>query len=124
MISIVTESPSAIERLKPAFRACPNDFDVMKHEIKGGRVSVYELSGDGYRLTVAGEVMGNAYFIWAVAGSGAVDATRELAEYVKRSGLSAISTRTYFPLVARLLKRLGDVKINQHGDHEFLRWEV
>ncbi|GMQ45366.1 DNAase [Vibrio sp. 10N] len=124
MIQVVTHSESVQERLREAFRACPDDFELMQRAIANDTVSLYLIKGEDYYLTVAGEVVGDSYFVWAVVGTGAVQATRELATYVKGSGLKAITTKTYFPLVARLLKRLGKVTTNEHGDHQFLRWEV
>ncbi|ASI89123.1 DNAase [Vibrio mediterranei] len=124
MIQVVTQSESAQERLRDAFRACPDDFALMQQAINDDLVSIYQIQGDDYHLAVAGEVVGDDYFVWAVEGTGAVQATRELATYVKNSGLKAITTKTYFPLVARLLKRLGNVSTIKQGDHQLLRWEV
>ncbi|PTC01843.1 DNAase [Vibrio mediterranei] len=124
MIQVVTHSESVQERLRDAFRACPDDFELMKQAINDNEVSIYLIQGDDYHLAVAGEVVGDDYFVWAVEGTGAVQATRELATYVKNSGLKAITTKTYFPLVARLLKRLGKVSTIKQGDHQLLRWEV
>ncbi|MCG9628572.1 DNAase [Vibrio mediterranei] len=124
MIEVVTHNESVQERLRDAFRACPDDFELMKQAINDNEVSIYLIQGDDYHLAVAGEVVGHDYFVWAVEGTGAVQATRELAAYVKNSGLTAITTKTYFPLVARLLKRLGHVSTLNQGDHQLLRWEV
>lgn len=124
MIQVVTHSKSTQERLRVAFRACPDDFELMEQAISDGLVSIYLIQGDNYDLAVAGEVFGNSYFVWAVQGTGAVKATRELAAYVKSSGLKAITTKTYFPLVARLLKRLGKVSSIERDRHQLLRWEV
>ncbi|OIN25197.1 DNAase [Vibrio barjaei] len=124
MIQVVTQSESVQERLRDAFRACPDDFALMEQAINDDLVSIYQIQGDDYHLAVAGEVVGDDYFVWAVEGTGAVQATRELATYVKNSGLKAITTKTYFPLVARLLKRLGNVSTVEQGDHQLLRWEV
>ncbi|TKF31634.1 DNAase [Vibrio kanaloae] len=121
MIELVSGNPSALERLKVAFRACPKDFDKLKSEVKAGRVSVYELSGDGYRVTVAGEVDGNSYFLWGVSGRGVVLAMRELSKYVKESGLTSISAETYFPLVAKLCRRLST---EEHERGEITRMEM
>lgn len=124
MIQVVTQNESVQERLRDAFRACPDDFALMQQAINDDLVSIYQIQGDDYHLAVAGEVVGDDYFVWAVEGTGAVQATRELATYVKNSGLKAITTKTYFPLVARLLKRLGNVSTVEQGDHQLLRWEV
>jgi hypothetical protein len=124
MIQVVTQNESVQERLRDAFRACPDDFALMQQAINDDLVSIYQIQGDDYHLAVAGEVVGDDYFVWAVVGTGAVQATRELATYVKNSGLKAITTKTYFPLVARLLKRLGNVSTIKQGDHQLLRWEV
>ncbi|WP_240205373.1 DNAase [Vibrio sp. CyArs1] len=124
MIQVVTQNESVQERLRDAFRACPDDFVLMQKAINDDLVSIYQIQGDDYHLAVAGEVVGDDYFVWAVEGTGAVQATRELATYVKNSGLKAITTKTYFPLVARLLKRLGNVSTIKQGDHQLLRWEV
>ncbi|MCG9656775.1 DNAase [Vibrio mediterranei] len=124
MIQVVTQNESVQQRLRDAFRACPDDFALMQQAINDGLVSIYQIQGDDYHLAVAGEVVGDDYFVWAVEGTGAVQATRELATYVKNSGLKAITTKTYFPLVARLLKRLGNVSTIEQGDHQLLRWEV
>lgn len=124
MIQVVTQNESVQERLRDAFRACPDDFALMQQAINDDLVSIYQIQGDDYHLAVAGEVVGDDYFVWAVEGTGAVQATRELATYVKNSGLKAITTKTYFPLVARLLKRLGNVSTIKQGDHQLLRWEV
>ncbi|HCG9714480.1 TPA: DNAase [Vibrio parahaemolyticus] len=110
MIQVVTYDEGIKEQLREAFRACPDDFEVMEQAIEDGFVSIYLIHGDDYRL--------------AVEGKGAVSASRELATYVKNSGLDAITTKTYFPLVARLLKRLGNVSTTVQGDHQLLRWEV
>ncbi|SBO09484.1 hypothetical protein VME0621_01583 [Vibrio mediterranei] len=124
MIQVVTQNQSVQERLRDAFRACPDDFALMQQAINDDLVSIYQIQGDDYHLAVAGEVVGDDYFVWAVEGTGAVQATRELATYVKNSGLKAMTTKTYFPLVARLLKRLGNVSTIKQGDHQLLRWEV
>ncbi|MFM2667915.1 DNAase [Vibrio mediterranei] len=124
MMQVVTQNESVQERLRDAFRACPDDFALMQKAINDDLVSIYQIQGDDYHLAVAGEVVGDDYFVWAVEGTGAVQATRELATYVKNSGLKAITTKTYFPLVARLLKRLGNVSTIKQGDHQLLRWEV
>lgn len=124
MIQVVTHSESVQARLRDAFRACPDDFALMQQAINDDLVSIYQIQGDDYHLAVAGEVVGDDYFVWAVEGTGAVQATRELATYVKNSGLKAITTKTYFPLVARLLKRLGNISTIEQGDHQLLRWEV
>ena len=124
MIQVVTHSKSTQERLRGAFRACPDDFELMEQAISDGLVSIYLIKGNDYDLAVAGEVIGSNYFVWAVQGTGAVKATRELAAYVKSSGLKAITTKTYFPLVARLLKRLGKVSSIERDSHQLLRWEV
>lgn len=107
MIRCVTGSQGAIQRLAIAFRACPKDFEELKAEVKNGNVSVYELSGDGYEVTIAGEVIGDSYYLWGVAGRGVVPAIKELAQYVKTAGLNSISAETYFPAVARLVKKLN-----------------
>ncbi|WP_259556467.1 hypothetical protein [Vibrio harveyi] len=59
----------------------------MEQAIEDGFVSIYLIHGDDYRLAVAGEVVGNDYFVWAVEGKGAVNASRELAAYVKKQRL-------------------------------------
>ncbi|MDN3697779.1 DNAase [Vibrio cortegadensis] len=107
MIELVSDSPRALARLKVAFRACPAEFEKLKHEVNAGRVSLYELSDDSYRVTVAGEIIGHSYFLWGVSGRGVIPAMRELKAYVKSAGLSSISAETYFPLVARLCRRLS-----------------
>lgn len=107
MIRCVTENPDSLRRLQVAFRACQQDFEELKAEVRAGRVSLYELSGDNYRLTIAGEIIGESYFLWGVAGRGVVPAIRELAEVVKRAGLTSLSAETYFPGIPRLLKRLN-----------------
>ncbi|NOH96277.1 DNAase [Vibrio sp. 99-70-13A1] len=107
MIELVSDNPNALKRLRVAFRACPKDFDLLKSEVKAGRVSVYELTGDSYRVTVAGEIDGDSYFLWGVSGRGVIPAMRELKVYVKECGLTSISAETYFPLVAKLCRRLS-----------------
>ncbi len=107
MIRCVTDNPKALERLEIAFRACPDDFKQMKQEVAAGRVSLYELSGKGYHITVAGEVLGEGYFLWGVAGRGMVAGIAELAAYVKNAGLSTLRAETYFAGVARLVRRLN-----------------
>ncbi|EOB6641115.1 DNAase [Vibrio vulnificus] len=106
MIRLVSDQPQALARLEVAFRACPDDFDTLKQEVAAGRVSLYELHGERYRVTVAGEIVGHSYFLWGVSGHGVVPAMRELKRHVKAAGLSSISADTYFPTVARLCRRL------------------
>ncbi len=107
MIRCVTDNPKALERLEIAFRACPDDFKQMKQEVIAGRVSLYELTGEGYHITVAGEVLGDGYFLWGVAGRGVVAGISELAAYVKNAGLNTITAETYFAGLARLVRRLN-----------------
>ena len=115
MIELVSDRASALDKLQVAFRACPKDFETLKHEVSAGRVSLYQLIGQGYNVTVAGEVVGHSYFLWGVSGSGVVDAIRELKQHVKAAGLNSISAETYFPLVARLGRRLR-TKEQARGD--------
>lgn len=107
MIELVSCREDALSSLKSAFRACPADFEKLKQEVAAGRVSLYELSGERYRVTVAGEVSGHSYYLWGVVGHGVVPALRELKLHVKEAGLLSLSAETYFPLVARLGRRLG-----------------
>ncbi|MGR5096874.1 DNAase [Vibrio maritimus] len=107
MIEYLNKCPKAIERLKPAFRACLKDFDTLKREVMAGRVGLYELIGDNYHVTIAGEVVGRSYFLWGVSGKGVVPAMRELKRHVKEAGMTSISADTHFPLVARLCRRLN-----------------
>ncbi|EPM4292313.1 DNAase [Vibrio fluvialis] len=107
MIRCVSHEPEALSRLEVAFRACPNDFKELKAEVEAGRVSLYELRGEGYCMTVAGEVIGETYFLWGVSGHGVVPAIRELSQYVKNAGLQHISAETYFPALARLVSKLN-----------------
>ncbi len=107
MIRCVTSNQKALERLKVAFRACPDDFELLKTEVAAGRVSLYELTGEQYDITVAGEVLGDTYFLWGVSGRGVVPAIRELSAYVKNAGLNSISAETYFAGLARLVRRLN-----------------
>lgn len=106
MIELVSTCPDALNRLKSAFRACPADFEKLRREVNAGRVSLYELIGENYHVTIAGEVVEQSYFLWGVQGHGVVPAMRELKRYVKEAGLQSISAETYFPLVARLCRRL------------------
>ncbi|USD60784.1 DNAase [Vibrio sp. SCSIO 43140] len=124
MIRVVTQDQASINTLKPAFRACPNDFDVMKHEIEAGRVSIYRIQGEGVDCLLAGEVRGQTYFIWAAVGTNALKATRVLSEFVKKNQLTAMACHSYFPLVVRLLKRLGGVTETAHGDAKYLKWRL
>ncbi|SEG21404.1 DNAase [Vibrio hangzhouensis] len=107
MIEYLHQCPDAIQRLKPAFRACRQDFDLLKREVMAGRVGLYELIGENYKITIAGEIVGHSYFLWGVSGKGVVPAMRELKRYVKEAGLKTISADTHFPLVARLCRRLN-----------------
>ncbi|WP_306690714.1 MULTISPECIES: DNAase [unclassified Vibrio] len=107
MIRCVTNTPEALEQLKVAFRACPQDFEELKAEVKTGRVSLYELSAENYQIVVAGEVIGETYFLWGVAGHGVVPAIHELSQYVKNAGLKTISAQTYFAGLARLVRKLN-----------------
>lgn len=107
MIEYLNKCPKALERLKPAFRACKKDFELLKQEVAAGRVGLYELIGDSYKITIAGEVVGHSYFLWGVSGKGVVPAMRELKHYVNAAGLKNISADTHFPLVARLCRRLN-----------------
>ena len=107
MIVCVTDNPVALARLKVAFRACPQDFEELKAEVQTGRVSLYQLTGEGYDITVAGQIIGESYFLWGVSGVGVVKGIKELTEYVKNVGLTSISAETYFPALARLVRRLN-----------------
>ncbi|MEF1183272.1 DNAase [Vibrio sinaloensis] len=107
MIVCVTENPEALARLKVAFRACPQDFEELKAEVQTGRVSLYQLTGEGYDITVAGEILGESYYLWGVSGYGVIQGIRELQTYVKNAGLTSISAETYFPALARLVRRLN-----------------
>ncbi|MGR5093765.1 DNAase [Vibrio maritimus] len=124
MIRVVTKSQASIDALEPAFRACPNDFAVMLHEIEAGRVSVYHIQGEGVDCLLAGEVRGDTYFIWAAVGKNALKATRVLSEFVKQNDLTAMACHSYFPLVVRLLKRLGGVTESNHGNAKYLKWRL
>lgn len=115
MIELVSDRASALDTLQVAFRACPKDFDTLKQEVRAGRVSLYRLTGQGYNVTVAGEIVGHSYFLWGVVGVGVVGAIRELKTHVKAAGLQSISAETYFPLVARLGRRL-QTKEQTRGD--------
>lgn len=123
MIKVVTHEPQALEKLRIAFRACPADFEALQHEIETGRVSLYELWGDKYSVTVAGEVIGENYFLWGVAGQGIVPAIRELSHIVKRAGLSGISAETYFPALVRLVTKLN-LSTSPSGDITELMMKV
>lgn len=107
MIRCVTDNHEALEKLKVAFRACPQDFEELKAEVKTGRVSLYELSAENYQIVVAGEVIGETYFLWGVAGHGVVPAIHELSQYVRNAGLKTISAHTYFAGLARLVRKLN-----------------
>ncbi|EED25110.1 Mg-dependent DNase [Vibrio sp. 16] len=93
--------------MKVAFRACPQDFEELKAEVQTGRVSLYQLTGEGYDITVAGEILGESYYLWGVSGHGVIHGIQELQTYVKKAGLTSISAETYFPALARLVRRLN-----------------
>ncbi|MDN2481111.1 DNAase [Vibrio agarivorans] len=122
MIECVSTQGEAIERLKRAFRACPKDFDLMQQEIEAGRVSVYHLTGERFNVVVAGEVVGESYFLWGLAGRGMVDAVRELRHYVEKAGLSSISADTHFKGVAKLCRALG-INESQCDGVTSMKWE-
>ncbi|EGA72382.1 Mg-dependent DNase [Vibrio sinaloensis DSM 21326] len=86
MIVCVTECPEALARLKVAFRACPQDFEELKDEVQTGRVSLYQLTGEGYSITVAGQIINESYYLWGVSGCGVIKGIQELTEYVKTAG--------------------------------------
>lgn len=102
----LAEPAGALERLKVAFRKCPQDFEALKGEVSEGNVSLYQIHGEGYDVTIAGEIVGDSYFLWGVSGVGVVRAMQELAPVVRRLGLNSISAETYFPALARLVKPL------------------
>ncbi|EJU9029134.1 DNAase [Vibrio cholerae] len=106
MIQLADKS-KALGRLEIAFRACPDDFDALKSSVQVGLVSLYDIRGDGYDVTLAGEVVGDSYFLWAVSGTGVIKAINELSPIVKKAGLTSISASTYFPSLARLVRRLS-----------------
>ncbi|ELJ8507872.1 MULTISPECIES: DNAase [Vibrio] len=106
MIQLADKS-KALGRLEIAFRACPDDFDALKRSVQAGLVSLYDIRGDGYDVTLAGEVVGDSYFLWAVSGTGVIKAINELSPIVKKAGLTSISASTYFPSLARLVRRLS-----------------
>ncbi|MCU8525291.1 DNAase [Vibrio vulnificus] len=105
MIRLANKS-TALARLEIAFRACPDDFDALKQHVQVGRVSLYDIQGDGYDITIAGEVVGETYFLWGVAGKGVIAAIKELSCIVNKAGLSSVSAVTYFPSLARLVRQL------------------
>ncbi|MEZ8106816.1 DNAase [Vibrio cortegadensis] len=123
MIQWVSDSPTALRDLKVAFRACPDSFETLKHEVKAGRVSLYELSGDDYRVTIAGEICGHSYFLWGVSGRGVIPAIRALKAYVKEAGLMSISAETHFPLVKKLCRRLNTTE-RVSGDVTYMEIKV
>ncbi|EHD2270038.1 chemotaxis protein [Vibrio cholerae] len=55
MIQLADKS-KALGRLEIAFRACPDDFDALKRSVQAGLVSLYDIRGDGYDVTLAGGV--------------------------------------------------------------------
>ncbi|MCU8149828.1 DNAase [Vibrio vulnificus] len=111
----IAEKSKAFERLEIAFRACPDDFAELKQFVEAGKVSLYDIRGQGYDITLAGEVVGDSYFLWGVAGFGVVPAIKELANIVRKSGLTSVSAVTYFPALARLVRRLNT---NERPDGE------
>ena len=121
MITYLDKCPKALERLRPAFRACQPDYDKLKQEVQAGRVGLYELVDENYHITLAGEIVERSYFLWGVSGRGVVPAMRELQRYVKQAGLDTISADTHFPLVARLCRQL---KTTEHASGDATRMEM
>lgn len=122
MIRLANQSEALI-RLETAFRACPDDFADLKRSVQAGSVSLYQIQGDGYDITVAGEVVGESYFLWGVAGFGVIPAIKELSLVVRRSGLSSVSAVTYFPALARLVRRLNTQE-QQDGEITLMKMRV
>ncbi|WP_217529094.1 DNAase [Vibrio metschnikovii] len=110
MIEIKTQDKSALDEIKKAFRACPDDYQAMIGEIAAGRVSIYRVFDTSHEMLIAGEVIGEAYFIWGAAGRGLVPALIEFKKYVRAAGLEKMTGITHFPAVARLCKRIGEIE--------------
>ncbi|WP_332398558.1 DNAase [Vibrio metschnikovii] len=110
MIEIKTSDKSSCEALKKAFWACPDDHQIMIGEIAAGRVSIYRVFDTSHDVLIAGEVVGDAYFIWGAAGRGLVPALIEFKKYVRGAGLEKMTGITYFPAVARLCKKIGEIE--------------
>ena len=123
MIELMTGDKGALARLEKAFRACPDDFKELQTEVNGGRVSVYRLTGSGYDVLIAGEIVGDSYFIWGAVGLGLIPAMQELKAYVTAAGLKTISAATYFPALARLCRKLRTTEASD-DDRTLMTMEV
>lgn len=105
MISVIRE-PAIIAGLLPAFDLCPDEYDLMLNGIKNGEISIYQISAENVNALVAGEFVGDSYFIWAMCGRGLIAATNELIPLIKSAGVSEITTSTHKAGVRRIY-RLG-----------------
>ncbi|UTZ31739.1 DNAase [Vibrio campbellii] len=123
MIEVMTGNERAMSRLEVAFRACPADYQDLQTEVKGGRVSVYRLTGEGYDVIIAGEIVGDSYFLWGLVGAGLVSAIHELSAHVKSAGLSSISAATHHPSMARLCRKLNTLEADD-DDRTLMTMEV
>ncbi|MCG3758850.1 DNAase [Vibrio cincinnatiensis] len=110
MIEIKTTDKTAQDAIKKAFRACPGDYQIMLDEITAGRVSIYRVFDTSHDVLIAGEVMGDTYFIWGAVGHGLISAVLELKKYTRAAGLKEMSAITYFPAVARLCKKICEIE--------------
>ncbi len=115
VIALLTQQAGAAESLRPAFRACPNDFHKLKAGIEKGIISIYQVTGDSHDVTIAGEVIDDTYFLWAVVGRGLRPAIREISQVVKRAGLKTLAADTKFKGVVKLVEPLGATKESRDG---------
>lgn len=113
---IHADNPSVaghLERLRAAFAAIDDreqQYNEMVQGIQSGDISLYHLKAEGVDLSLAGEIDGPEYFIWAVAGKGLKAGIEELASRVKEIGLDSITCATGSRSAARLYRqRLGAV---------------
>ncbi|NAW87160.1 DNAase [Photobacterium halotolerans] len=119
---------SHLNRLAEAFVSVHDgdaDYNEMLDGIHSGEVSVYHLTGDGVDLTLAGEIVDDAYFIWAVCGRGLRPAIAELSRRVSELGLSALTCGTGKPSAARLYRQaLGAVTTHtdEHTNGQQTTW--
>ncbi|KIP69308.1 MULTISPECIES: hypothetical protein [Vibrio] len=121
VIQVMTHSAPALGKLKPAFRAVPNEYKALCKAVKDGRVSLYRLTSDQCDLYIAGERDGDSYYLWAVTGHGLASGIKQLCKTVKAAGMTNLVADTAFKGVARLVRRIG---VTQKHDGDFIRLDL
>lgn len=82
----------------------------MLDEITAGRVSIYRVFDTSHDVLIAGEVIGDCYFIWGAVGRGLINALLELKAYIRAAGLKEMSAITHFPAVVRLCQKTCEIE--------------